>query len=329
MKALLLTVLVAIPQIATACDIDADVRGLVAPDQPADGQKLKVAVGEFKYEGNVPGDFGEYIASRLGTVLSGVSGVEQVARKELKAVLEEQALTLTGAVEERAASKTGRIKGVDSLLAGDYWERGDTVEVNLVIMNVETGVKRSVRTCLMKADVPASVAMAPKNYKDTVDALRLWGREAGKSKELMTQLWMDSPTGVYHKGESIVIRFVANRDCFVRIYHTDSSGSMQMLFPNAYVTDNKIPANRVCSIPDQTMSFAFDVSEPYGAEMLRLVASTEQFRDQDDAALKPGEKFKSLGTSSPRSIRAVTRGIKLTPVQVRTDSSCVFTTAEK
>ena len=63
----------------------------------------------------------------------------------------------------------------------------------------------------------------------------------------------------------------------------------------------------VVSIPGEGDSFSFDMVPPFGAEFIKVVASTQPFSD-DETASAGGAAFADLGTDARG---AMTRGIKV------------------
>ncbi len=299
----------------------------------ATDQTLKIAVGEFKFEGVVPSAFGEYLASEISALLSKMPNYEEIDRKNLHKILEEQKLSMSGLVQEGSTIKPGEIKGVEAFVSGNFFDAKDHVKVAFTFVHTETGKTYTVTGTIKKDNIPSGIELRPANYKAVAKALELWGEAEGKSKELKVKVWVDSPDGLYKEGETIVIHFVVNRNCYIKLIHTDSSGKMQELYPNSFEKENYVKANEVYSIPTDEMGFTFDVSPPYGSEILKIFASTNQFQGETVSKPKEGEVFKDLGKADGESIqkqKRATRGITIKGIKPQvTDATCVFTTMEK
>ena len=85
-------------------------------------QKPVVAVMDFKVKVDVTGDVGGGMASMLSNALLNSGCFNVVERARLNDVMNEQALGLSGAVEESTASGTGRIQGTRFQIMGELTE---------------------------------------------------------------------------------------------------------------------------------------------------------------------------------------------------------------
>lgn len=292
------------------------------------GQTLKIAIGEIKFEGVVPSVFGEYLSSELSALLSRLPNYEEISRKDLRRILEEQKLSLSGIIHESSVIRMGQLKGVEVIVGADFWEIPGQIKINLSFVSTETGKRFTVCVLLPRNQIPPAIQIKPENYQAMTKALELWGESNGQSKDLKIKVWVDSPNSTYKVGETIVVHFVANKNCYVRLFHTDSQGAIHQLFPNVFGQENHIKANDVNSIPTDAMGFTFEASQPCGADILKIVASTQPFKEED-LKFGDGEIFKDLGFSDAKTIARIRRGINVVPVNQRIEATCIFTTIDK
>jgi hypothetical protein len=85
----------------------------------------------------------------------------------------------------------------------------------------------------------------------------------------------DTSMPTYYVGERIYISFrVNNKDCYITIYDIDSTGNVNILFPNPYHRDNLVRKGRVYTIPTSNYKYDLVVKGPTGEEILLVVASS-------------------------------------------------------
>ncbi len=100
--------------------------------------------------------------------------------------------------------------------------------------------------------------------------------ESPAAKELGVTLWTDkgdqAPT--YFVGERIYISFSVTKDCYLVLYDIDSTGNVNILFPNPYHVDNLVRKGRVYTIPAGNYGHDLFIKGPTGEEILYVVAST-------------------------------------------------------
>ena len=87
--------------------------------------------------------------------------------------------------------------------------------------------------------------------------------------------WVDQPDYTYASGEDVQVFVETNKDAYVTVLNVDPAGETTVLFPNRYQSDNFVAASRTLQVPDRDAGFRIVVSGGVGAELLKVVASTE------------------------------------------------------
>ncbi|GAK54161.1 hypothetical protein U14_05440 [Candidatus Moduliflexus flocculans] len=93
---------------------------------------------------------------------------------------------------------------------------------------------------------------------------------------LVVKLWTDKgdQTPTYFVGERIYISFSVTKDSYLILYDIDSTGNVNILFPNPYHPDNLVRRGRVYTIPSGNYGHDLFIKGPTGEEILYIVAST-------------------------------------------------------
>jgi TolB-like protein len=129
-------------QRASSRELDMQIDALanqISSSQPDQNVK-KIAVIEFaNLDGNVTG-LGKYLAEELTTRLFRTGRFHIVERRLMNTMMEEQKLGATGLIDEKTASKFGRILGADVLMTGTIAELNTGIKLNARLIAVETGV---------------------------------------------------------------------------------------------------------------------------------------------------------------------------------------------
>lgn len=79
------------------------------------------------------------IAETITTDLKNVSDLIMVERLQIKRVLEEIKLSMTGLIDEKTAQKAGQLMGADLMVVGGYQKFGDEIRITARFVKVETG----------------------------------------------------------------------------------------------------------------------------------------------------------------------------------------------
>jgi TolB-like protein len=284
--------------------IDSSLRHLVAGFAPPSG-RLVVSVGNFTYgDKDLASPFSRFFAEKLSTALAAHQSFEVFAREKLDELLKTAELSMSEVFDQDTVVQVGRMKGVKGIFSGRFFDLGESVGVTVELVDVETGtIKKKEEIRIPKAQVPASVAILPDNYGNALAILEeLSSVGKGADSALAIRAWTDRGNGgTYRDGEELVVRFFANRDCYLKLYHIDVKGNATLIFPNKYYKGNVVKARTIYRIPDAFYPFTFQLGAPYGAEFIKAVASTTRFTDVEEA-------FQDLGTAT-RGL--VTRGLNV------------------
>ncbi len=96
------------------------------------------------------------------------------------------------------------------------------------------------------------------------------------STALEVKVWTDKgnqePT--YFVGERIYISFTVTNDSYLVLYDVDSTGNVNILFPNPYHPDNLVRKGRVYRIPTTNYRHDLFIKGPTGEEILLAVVSS-------------------------------------------------------
>jgi hypothetical protein len=79
---------------------------------------------------------------------------------------------------------------------------------------------------------------------------------------------------VYYVGERIYVSFRVDKDSYVTVYNIDSTGNVNILFPNPYHRDNLARGGRIYTLPTTNYGYDLVIKGPTGKEVLYALVST-------------------------------------------------------
>ena len=88
--------------------------------------------------------------------------------------------------------------------------------------------------------------------------------------------------GNYRPGESVTLTVETDRDSYIWVFDTGTSGRVHQLFPNRYAKDNFVRAGKPMILPAADAKYQFVASEPVGPELLTVIASPNKASLTDD-----------------------------------------------
>jgi TolB-like protein len=105
---------------------------------------LTVAVLDFTASDPATPNLGTEIASALGAMLSGESGITLVERQAMAQTLREHELSLTGLVNEEQAVKVGKLVGAKIIVTGRAFRLGRDLFITAKLIGTETSLVEGV-----------------------------------------------------------------------------------------------------------------------------------------------------------------------------------------
>ena len=146
--------------------------GLSVAPEPAVAQDIpRVAVLDFNGfmmgEGGGSVALGKAIAAMLITEFSGREGMQVIERQQIRALLDEQDLTMSGRLDEDRAIEIGRLLGVQYVLLGAVTSIVDQPRMDIRAVDVETS---EIVTVLKKSDRTSELFSVVVNLADDFSA---------------------------------------------------------------------------------------------------------------------------------------------------------------
>jgi hypothetical protein len=228
----------------------------------------------------------------------------------------EHKISLAELMDSKTRPEAGKLKGVQGILYGSYWLEGERIRLDIQLLDLTTGKQFTTVGYVSQKAIPKNIQIQPENFQQAVVA---WKELAsGKKSEFEVKVWVDkSNASTYTVGEHLRIHFKAEKDCYVKLYHVDARGTVQLIFPNNEDKDNEIKAGVVYTIPQKGKPVV--ITEPLGTEFIKAIAST--------APMKAENAFEPLGRLDQACLQKfqesiTNKGIKLGEAA---EASCLYT----
>jgi hypothetical protein len=260
---------------------------------------LRAAFGTFTFEySDLPTPFARWLEERLAAAATASRRVQLLNRNAAAAM---------DPVFRKEYEAFFRETGTSALLHGRYFLEGQQVRIRLELTDLGSATLIGAKDWYIPASqVPAYASVRPAEAA-TVRAGELARLSAAPHSGLTVSVTTDRGTGAaYRDGEELTALISVNRDAYVRLYHVDGTGHIQMIWPNRFSGSNGfMKAGSAIKLPGPGDPFAFKLQPPYGTEFLKAIASTIPFSAGQ-------EDFTDLGTNYRT---AATRGLAVTGME--------------
>jgi len=254
----------------------------------------RVAVLPFSY---LDGSFsveGRLLSDLLQLDLAKSGKLDVLERERLAAILDEHKLGKMGMLDPATVPQLGKIAGVNALVMGQAADLGHRLQVNVRVVDTQSKLIGQKRFLLTKRIETATTPL----WED-IEKVKQRNKERFGIK-----VWTDDTQ--YAVGDKLVIRFSAERSCYVTLFNMGTSGQITVLFPNRFYATNYVKAGEVYSIPGRFQNFTINVSGPPGIEKLKIFAT------EANVPLLPQQYNVSAFRSLDPKQRSVTRDLAIT-----------------
>lgn len=294
---------------------------------------ITVAVAKVTYqETDLSSEFASYLIQKLEEAMSQEKTLYTIiSQPAFQDELKKGPLPITDCILGKFNPEKHKIMAtINALLFARYWERQNEVEIKLELIEVGQGtLLGSTSVAVPKTLFPPGIAYFPANESIAQQGLSFFTPdqdETTQKKDFMVKVWADKGEGaLYKKDEIIKFHFRADKDCYIYLYHMDAAGQVKLLFPNSFNRHNLVKANRTYTIPDETMNFDLKITPPFGAEMIKAVASLQPLRDMNIQLGETG--FRNIGKiTDANTRRVITRSIEAIPREGYAENTCIITT---
>ena len=122
---------------------------------------------------------------------------------------------------------------------------------------------------------------------------------------LAVQLWVGRAS--YTEGDSATVQFTVNRSAYIYLFDIRPDGTVRMLFPNGYSTQNFVSAGSY-TLPEGL--YQFPIEGPAGMEHIQIVASLAPLALPDPSEADP---YPLVGTNASEAVALIQAQIDVLP----------------
>lgn len=254
----------------------------------------RIAILPFTY---LDGSFsveGRLVSDLLFMELAQSGKVELLEREQLATILQEHKMGKMGLLSPSSTPQLGKLTGVNGFIFGRSVDLGHKLQLTVRVVDTESKVQAQKKFEMQKRIKTPTTPLWEDIQKIKQKNKRTFNIE----------VWTERTE--YTIGDEVVIRFKAERDCYVTIFDLGTSGQITVLFPNRFYATNFVKKDQVISIPGRFQNFSIKVSGPAGLEKLKIFA-TDSY-----VPLLPEQYNVSAFRSLDPKERSVTRDLAVT-----------------
>jgi hypothetical protein len=208
------------------------------------------------------------------------------------------------------------------VIEGEMWDDSDKINVRLWSLDHGSGRRMSTADLsVQRKMVPDKVEIQPpagENLSMIQRMVELMNRNFPRGGDFQLGVWPDKGLdAVYLEGESLMVYILPEKDAFLHVDYYQIDGKVVHLLPSQDES-NYVKAGNPYIIGDpKSGGYEFKVSEPFGEELLVVVASQNPLGVIAHDLIEPAEPYikrlaKSLGRHRKKALMAGTHYIVLT-----------------
>ena len=285
--------------------------------------KVNVGVGNFLYEDtDLLSPYSAMLKDELSMGLSKEGKFTVITRERMADLQNEGKFQGKDIVEPGTEAKKVQIEGVQGIIRGRFYYQAPNLTIYAEIAYLDGGEVHKVKVVIPSSEVAAriwpsdtgkqsrpEVAIAPQAVKESTASIQDIESKVRKVEknfplEIAT---VDGKRG-YAEGETVSFRCRSGHDAYIAVIDHQIDGSEILLFPNAFSTENYIPAGKAIDVPGTVKhGFEIQISPPFGSDVVQVIACTKK-----EELAKITSSFPSATQASPYAVR--TRGMKVVAV---------------
>ncbi len=256
----------------------------------------------------------EILNSKLSTELHESGFFDLLEREKLEEIFKEQALVMSGALDEKQAVRIGKIAGAKTIITGSLEKSGRVYILAMKTVSIESGrVEHAIAVehsgkfkGLLEKGVKEAVKrltqdnpyMKPIEVEFTFIAIR-----DGKNCKVASG-------DTLRTGDRMHVKIKPNQRCFIYVINQDASDAVYSLFPNPSQRYKALSAGETYDIPGDGLSFELD--NTIGTEHVFITASAVPLEDIEELLFKDKntaiEQEKIINTIRTRGFASIVKG---------------------
>ena len=169
-------------------------------------------------------------------------------------------------------------------------------------------VKKNQEVCISISAMidPASVEEELARRKKQLDLQsKVVAMDATPNSAFGLKIWLNKKDGRYGEGDKLVVYVESDRDAFLKLDYFQADGTVVHLVPNVFRGQAFVLKGQTYEFGGEGSLEQFVISEPYGDEVIKAVASTKPF-------LKNLQTQQTI-SQSQEYVETLQRGLELTP----------------
>lgn len=97
---------------------------------------------------------------------------------------------------------------------------------------------------------------------------------------------VDRATRSYREGDTLSVTVSSEADAYLYVLYKQADGKVFQIFPNSVQTSNQVKARQAVQIPATDDLFRWVVGEPFGKEVIKVIASKQPLDELSDPAMR-------------------------------------------
>lgn len=199
--------------------------------------------------------------------------VKIIERKKLQEILQEQALSQSGIIDQSQAVQVGKLAAAEKIMVGEFAETADhTISLNVRLVDVELGLveKQWLDAGLDPAGIEKFsriVAAETATHLKYLTGLKNIARLSNPQQPFRIRLTVNNT--LFAPGDMINFTAESDQNCYLYLFDIGTSGRIHLLFPNRAQKNNYLAAGRKLVIGNIL------VSPPAGVEAVKAIATLD------------------------------------------------------
>ncbi len=236
----------------------------------------KIVIGDFLYkETELMSAYSAMLGREFNASLAKKDNITVVSRKRLKDLKQEEFFQSSNMVDSTNGKLKLKIEKVDTLLRGRYFCNSINVSIFAELVDIASSKilyadKITINLNDINSEIiPEGIENSKQNLVAIDNIIKI------KPNFGLTISTSDNERN-YESGKILDLIVKSEKNCYIAVFCFQNDGTAVLLYPNMWVKNTFIQANKDIKVPGVSSDFEIVVGPPYGTDIIQVIASTSK-----------------------------------------------------
>jgi len=245
-------------------------------------EKKNILIGDFLYgETKLMSAYSAMLEREFNLYLSKLDNITIVSRKRMNDLLQETKFQTSAFMDSNAKKVKFNAAGVDAILRGRYFCNSSSVSIFIELVELKSSkILYSDKIIINLNDINSTVI--PDGLENSTQNLIAFDKIIKIKPQFGLTIITKDNARNYASGSVLEFIVKSEKQCNIAVFCFQNDGTSVLLYPNKWVKNTLIPANKEIIVPGVASDFELVVGRPYGTDIIQVIACSSKSKLYDE-----------------------------------------------